>query len=126
MNPDTCQHIVYIVEERVRHARIVRARIGAAVNGTISIVAIVGFVQLIKSVIAQAAQSGFWSYVSLIASDGSHIAVYWKEFAVTIAESAPIMGFAALLAILVVFVYAARRSVRDTAFFISRQHYMHS
>lgn len=44
------------------------------------------------------ASSGFFSFFSLLFSDFSIVAAYWQNFALSLLETLPIMGLAAVLA----------------------------
>ena len=60
-------------------------------------------------------QSAFYNYMSLLLSDTDIVVAYWKEFALTLAESAPLFGITVSLAALGALLVAARafaRSVR--------------
>ena len=45
-------------------------------------------------------QSGFFDYLSLAFSDGGTVFAYWREFVLSLAESAPVFGIAIVLSVL--------------------------
>jgi hypothetical protein len=47
-------------------------------------------------------QSGFYQYSSLLFSDGGSMLPFWKEFTITLAESAPLLGITLSLALVFV------------------------
>lgn len=47
-------------------------------------------------------QSGFYQYLLLLFSDSGAVLEYWKEFGLSLAESLPVPGAAALLSVLFV------------------------
>jgi hypothetical protein len=48
-----------------------------------------GLIPVFETLLDNLAHSGFYEYFSLIFSDGSLILSYWKEFALSLAESLP-------------------------------------
>ena len=45
-------------------------------------------------------QSSFFDYLSLAFSDGGTVLAYWREFVLSLAESAPVFGIAMVLLVL--------------------------
>ena len=114
MNPNLkYARITDAVMARVAKRRLSAVRISTAAHGLISLAAIIALVPAFQYAFASAAQSGFSGYLSLIASDGGSLATYWKDLGLTLVESAPIVGCAAILGVLLIFVYNARKTVGD-------------
>ncbi len=63
-------------------------------------------------------QSGFYHYLSLIISDNTVLALYWKELTLSLIESLPLLGLIAFLSATAVFVWSGTKALRDarTAF----------
>ena len=97
------------VMERIAKRRLVRARAGTLSYGAVIIAALGAIVPAVQYVLASAAQSGFLQYLSLVASDGGSLATYWKDFVLTIVETAPLMAGALVLGIALVFAYSVRK-----------------
>lgn len=98
---------------RVIAARRNRARGKIALFGAFSAGALVMLVPAINYISGAAAQSGFVEYASLLVSDGANIFRYWRELAMSLIESAPMVEFAVLAAIVLIFVYSARSLVHS-------------
>jgi hypothetical protein len=85
--------------EMERH-RIARVRfIGMGAVAGLSAVAMIPTAQY---TMAEFYQSGFYQYSSLLLSDGGSLLLYWKEFTLTLAESAPLLGITLSLALIFV------------------------
>ncbi len=52
----------------------------------------IGLIPVVKILLTDLAQSGFYEYFSLIFSDSGTIFLYWKELILSLAESLPIMS----------------------------------
>jgi len=112
---DVEQHIMGCVMSRIAKRRMARARMATAFHGTLVVGAIAFLFPAIGYTAAQAGQSGFLQYVSLIASDGLRLAGTWPSLIMSLAQSAPIMGSIISLALVVLVAYAARKMVIDMA-----------
>lgn len=63
--------------------------------GIFGILSLGGFVLMSISVIRQFSTSGFFEYVSLAFSDSSLLALYWKEYLLSLADSLPVASLGA-------------------------------
>ena len=61
---------------------------------------IAGLVPVIKMLLTDLSQSGFYEYFSLIFSDSGTIFLYWKELILSLVESLPIMSIIYTLSLL--------------------------
>ena len=75
-------------------------KIQSLVYGIIGILSLGGFVFMTFYTKKQFSSSGFFQYVSLIFSDGSLFATYWKEYLLSLADSLPFASIGALLFLL--------------------------
>ena len=112
--------IMNIVMVRISSRRLQRARMAAAFHGTLVFATIIGFVPAFQYTVSQGAQSGFFEYFSLLASDGLNLAGSWQSFVLSLAQSAPIVGAIISLGIIAVFAYATRKIWSDVASFRNR------
>ena len=77
---------------------------------------LIGLIPAWKTLSTDLAQSGLYEYVSLAFSSGGSILSYWKEFALSMAESLPTMSI--ILSLSLVFIlflslkYAMRQIIR--------------
>lgn len=58
-------------------------------------------------------ESGFNQFLSLLASDGAMMAVYWKNFLFTLLESAPVMSMFVFLFVVWIFLQSLKFLARD-------------
>lgn len=61
----------------------------------IGVLSLGGFVVMSLSLKQQFASSGFFNYFSLAFSDGSLLALYWKEYLMSLADSLPVASLGA-------------------------------
>jgi len=59
----------------------------------LSLLSLVGSIFSIKILVEQFIRLGFFDYLSLVFSDSSVIATYWKEYTLTLADSLPFASF---------------------------------
>ena len=74
-------------QRRASRLKLIRSGFLFYLSGFLSIFAI-------QFVSAELAASGFFQYLSVMFSEGTNLLPLWKEFALVIAESAPIWGLA--------------------------------
>lgn len=58
-------------------------------------------------------QSGFYQYLSLLFSDSGVVLVYWKEFAMSLAESLPVLGILVFLSAVFVFLGSVKLAINN-------------
>jgi hypothetical protein len=68
----------------------------------------VGFIPAFKMLSADLAQSGFFNFFSLIFSDFSAVASYWKNFTLILLETLPAIAIVLFLALVLVFLQSLR------------------
>jgi hypothetical protein len=114
--PGLAQSVLRRIEtERYRTARFRFVGMGAVAG--ISALAMVPAAQY---TVTEFYQSGFYQYSSLLLSDGGSIFPYWKEFTLTLAESAPLLGITLSLTLVFVLlgslqsVFKNRRFINST------------
>jgi hypothetical protein len=81
--------------------------------GFIGILSLGGFVFIAITLKKQFASSGFFEYVSLIFSDSGLIALYWKEYLLSLADSLPVASLGALLFLLVSALISIKKAVQQ-------------
>lgn len=107
------QAILWRIEaERRRIARFRFISMGAVAG--LSAIAMVPTVQY---TVGEFYQSGFYQYSSLLLSDGGSILPYWREFTITLAESAPLLGITLSLGLIFV-LFASLQSAFNNRQFI--------
>ena len=82
---------------RIEREKVRAARIRFAVLGTTALASIFVLIPAYQYAASEFAQSGFLQYFSVAFSDSGIVFIYWKEFALTLAESAPVFGATILL-----------------------------
>ncbi len=68
---------------------------------------------LIIKIFYQLQTSGFWNYLSLLFTDTGAVAVYWKEFSMSLAESLPILQVTSILVLILTLLVSLRFALRD-------------
>ena len=89
-------HTIVIHEKRVARAEL-------AFFSVLGFISFAGLIPVFKILSINFTQSGFFTYFSLLFSDGGLMAAYWKDFAFLLAESFPVMSIVGLLALVFVF-----------------------
>ncbi|MDO8515894.1 MAG: hypothetical protein Q7S28_01440 [bacterium] len=95
-------------EKRRREARAKIACFGALAGGALGVIIV-----SIQAVYAGFMESGFSQFAALLMTDGKLIAVYWQDFALSLAETFPTLGVTVLLSGTFVF-FLACNSIAHT------------
>ena len=103
------EHITQSVMHRIQRARTHERILYGSLHAVISVGAIVALLPAITYLTQEATMSGFWSYLSLSFSDSSLVLSDVRTFALSIAESLPIIGSVACLTILLILTNSIRR-----------------
>lgn len=103
---DIC-HVIVLREKRSRHIKL----FGYTIIATVSLIAII---PASISLIHQLGQSGFGQYASLAVSDAGALTGYWKQFAVTLAESVPGVSLALVLGTILLLGWSTRNAIQQT------------
>jgi hypothetical protein len=77
---------------------------------SLSVLSLSGSVLSIKVLIEQSVSLGFFRYLSLAFSDSGVIALYWKEYILSLADSLPIASTIASLFLLLVLFISVKRT----------------
>jgi hypothetical protein len=80
---------------------------------SLSVLSLSGSVLSIKILIEQATRLGFFKYLSLAFSDSGVIALYWKEYVLSLADSLPIASLVVSLFLLFILFISIRRASRQ-------------
>ena len=74
------------------------------------------FLPVWRMAAAEAAESGFFEFISLMFSDSGVILVSWQNFLLALAETLPAASLALLLAVAVIFLQSLKIISRDLKF----------
>jgi hypothetical protein len=96
------------VLERIEVRRRRAARMRISLFGIVGLAAVAAFVPAWRELSAELAQSGFTQFLSLLFSDASALFTYWQDFALSLMESFPAAGAAAVSASVLVFLLSVR------------------
>ena len=108
---------------RIEREKIRAARIRFAVLGTTALASTLALIPAYQYAASEFTQSGFLQYLSVVFSDSSIAAVYWKEFALTLAESAPVLGATILLSVIFALLGSFALTIKNARrAFLSVQH----
>ncbi len=77
------------------------------------VLSVVCFVPAFKILLSNASQSGFINFFSLIFSDFSSVATYWKSFAMTLLETLPAVSLAFFMAVLLTFLQSIKSLTKN-------------
>lgn len=89
------------------------ARIRSALSGALFVAALVALVPAWHVLSTELAQSGFIQFVSLLFSDAGVLLAFWQDFVISLAESFPVVGAAAVCGSVFVLLFSVRAFVRD-------------
>src|SRR3989344_3162636 len=85
---------------RIGREKVRAARIRLAGLAGLAIISASALIPAYQYAAEEFYQSGFSQYLSVAFSDSSVALIYWKEFALTLAESAPVLGAIILLSVI--------------------------
>lgn len=71
------------------------------------------FVMIWNDFQAEAAQSGFLQFLSLLFSDLNSVFMNWQDFALSLLESLPFFSFTVMIAIMLVFLFSSQFLIHD-------------
>ena len=74
----------------------------------IALTSLGGLAPAVKILTSDLAKSGFYGYSSLLFSDGGLMLTYWREFALSVTESLPIMIITLTLSLFFAFFFSLR------------------
>ncbi|MFA6274000.1 MAG: hypothetical protein WC662_02460 [Candidatus Paceibacterota bacterium] len=72
------------------------------------ICSLVSVALVIKTLVANFAQSGFYEYLSIAFSSGSNLFSYWKELIYSLAESLPILNIILSFSVIFIFILSLK------------------
>ncbi len=84
--------------------------------GVFSFAAFIALIPALKELQSEILKSGFLQFISLVISDSSVVAVYWKDFAYSILESFPIFGTLTVLGLILVLISFMKIILNDINF----------
>jgi hypothetical protein len=73
----------------------------------------IGLIPVVKILLTDLSQSGFYEYSSLLFSDSAIIVSYWKELILILAESLPIMSIILTLSLVFVLFLSFRYAMKQ-------------
>jgi len=79
-------------------------------------VSAVAFLPVLRIAAAEAAESGFFEFMSLMFSDSGAVLALWQNFLLALAESLPVVSLAALLIVTLVLFQSLKIISRDLKF----------
>ena len=123
MEKDDTQRVLSITEPpaglfeaimaRIDAAKRRGAQIRAALFGAATFLCALTLVPVLQYTAEQLYASGFYDYLSLVASDHSLVLTYWREFGLSLVESLPSLALLLLLPIAAGFVWSLYRLVKN-------------
>lgn len=98
--PAVLSTVLFRVHEEQRLSRLRRTFF---VMCSMVVLSSVGIFLVMQAILESMSSSGFFRFLSLIASDGAALAPYWQEYAYSLLEALPTVSFIMLIALFVVF-----------------------
>lgn len=108
INSDLSENIWQAIVLRDRRI----ARIKLWTFSIIGLVSFIGLIPVLKIMLSDLTQSGFYEYLSLIFSSGS-IITYWKDFLLLLAESLPVISIISSLTLIFIFFLSIRYALKQ-------------
>ena len=102
-----------VIFKRIIKERRKSALVRFTLLGGTSLVSLLGLVKAGTLLWQSFIQTGFYEYTTLIFSDGSALASYWKEFAFSLIESLPLISLISLLSITAIFIWSSTKALKD-------------
>lgn len=99
------------IHDAIAKAHVARRRMMVFVGSTFGALSLASMVLLVRTIYTSLEASGFFSYISILFSDGS---AYWKEIGLSILDSLPVWGIAAFLAVTTAFIVSTAQVIRNT------------
>jgi hypothetical protein len=90
----------------VREKRLIRIKL--YIFSLAGFLAMAGLVPAFKALFAEFTQSGFYEYFSLVFSSGGNLFSYWKDLALSLVESLPILNIIFSFSLIFVFLLSVR------------------
>ena len=112
------KNATYIPEDRLREDiwRVIEAKNAQIIKWkklsymSLSVLSLFGSAFSIKVLIERSTSLGFFKYFSLVFSDSGVIALYWKEYILSLADSLPVASLITTLFLLFVLFISIRRA----------------
>lgn len=105
---ETPSHLKSVILARLSAADAARHKVRREVFGALSIISALSVPAALWYAYAASAHSAFGAYVSLLATDGGAALSNWREFALSLLESAPLFGVTLALGAAFAFLLFAR------------------
>lgn len=82
---------------RINHEQRKRAKFRLIITRTVGSLSFFAFFPILINLVAQLQNSGFWNYLSLLFTDTSTVAIYWKQFSLSLIEATPMFSLTLIL-----------------------------
>ena len=82
---------------RINQERVKTIKFRAIILRTVGLVSFAALFPAVVGLVAQLQASGFWNYLSLLFTDTGAVAVYWREFSLSILEALPLFGLTLII-----------------------------
>lgn len=112
-NPTVPTELQGLVLARINSEAARLSRIRLAIFVPLVLASSVGVVSSFQYLTQVASQSGFSSYLSIIFSDGSTMLSFWKEFLISLAETAPVFGATIFLGTVLAFMGSLKMAIKN-------------
>jgi len=90
-----------------------RTKIRLILSRTIGVFSFVAVIPVIINLFVQLQTSGFWNYLSLLFTDTSVVATYWKEFSLSLTDAIPFFTLTLVLALVMSLFISFKFALKD-------------
>lgn len=98
---------------KIEEEKVKSARQKAFFSSIVSIFSLISLFETGQYLATELYRTGFYDYASLLISDLSSISYFWREFAISLAESLPVSGFVLLFGIIAVFLVSTKFIIKN-------------
>jgi len=82
---------------RINQEEIKRFKLRIFITRAVGSLSFVAFFPILINLISQLQNSGFWNYLSLLFTDTGTVALYWKQFSMSLIEATPMFPLTMIL-----------------------------
>ncbi|MFA7252651.1 MAG: hypothetical protein WC027_02235 [Candidatus Paceibacterota bacterium] len=82
---------------RIDQERVKRLKRQSLITKFVGGLSFISFFPIFINLVSQMQNSGFWNYLSLLFTDTSIVMTYWKQFSMTLIETAPVFPLTLIL-----------------------------
>ncbi len=106
-------HLCEAVLNRLKAEQRKASRIKLGIFSVLALASLAAIFPAVNYLVSEFGKSGSSQYLSLIFSDWSTLASYWQDFALSLAESLPVLGIIAVLSSVFMLLNSIRIAIKN-------------